>query len=621
MSPVTCIPWAGGVPAAGGHPIWWDNVSGPVPAFNKRIDDPRWQGSMARTYPESGVGVGAEHAIFRALYDNEGGTNYLYLSWWIQADPKLVGLTDQITIGFQNAGGATHVLRLPAYANVPAGASGPNPAPAAKAYNASAGATPADPWSIVALVDAPDWIGTFARSWTDLPNKSWALHVRVPMSSGAGTTMDDTGIALGTTFRMWYEVKVDMPPAVPGDPDQLVFHSWPRALTPRSTFNTVPKPSDWGDFKLGGGPEDAACASGVWIDSAHIGTKAGAGIGNTIGWSRDPANIVNNEFVARPKNDSGAAIPAGAAGIHARFRLAKWGSQPDWNDVPNPDTLWTDIKPGGGDVTGATIPVGAFGDLSFTWRMTDATDPSLDDFDPLGGGTPALRAHNCMLVELSGAGIDFGRSSVYTNMNAVEASEFVREAEISVVGLGALGGRSHRDVFLFVQALNLPADVDPRTDPTPTRPKDSPRALSVATSETAIAARQDPPTAWEIAQSAPTHMVHVYHDTGERHHEAGRDHPILRVQTSFGVFVTHDGPLFGWDHTLEGDLVEITPNFFRLSVPKDGVATVTQRIVALEQPRPKPPEPPDPPAPTGCLGMLFAPFGHIVAFIRRLLGK
>jgi hypothetical protein len=239
--------------------------------------------------------------------------------------------------------------------------------------------------------------------------------------------------------------------------------------------------------------------------------------------------------------------------------------------------------------------------------MTTSTTPSIDDFDP--PGPTKRRSHQCMLVDLSGGGFDFGRSSVYRNMDVVQASEFEREAEISVKGLGAIGSATHRSVYLYDQALNMPRTVEQQEPPPPPPPPDGDdrpgdeRMLS-ALPRAAVYERGTPPTAWQVAQQVPTHMVHVFNETGETYEEDdGTQRPILRAQTSFGIFVQHDGPLYGWDHGLEGDLEELAPNFYRVKVPNDGQVTVTQKLKAWEQRRPK-----------GCLWILFS----IIDAIRRL---
>ena len=57
-----------------------------------------------------------------------------------------------------------------------------------------------------------------------------------------------------------------------------------------------------------------------------------------------------------------------------------------------------------------------------------------------------------------------------------------------------------------------------------------------------------------MAKVAPTYMIHVFHETDETIlDDDGRTKPVLRAQTSFGYFVNHSGPLFGWDAELDAD--------------------------------------------------------------------
>jgi hypothetical protein len=82
------------------------------------------------------------------------------------------------------------------------------------------------------------------------------------------------------------------------------------------------------------------------------------------------------------------------------------------------------------------------------------------------------------------------------------------------------------------------------------------------------------------------YIVHAWHTTGET--ETGSDgvtRDVVEPQTSYGLYVEHSGPLFGWDHKLTGPgLVEIAPDFYRVSVPNNGSVAVTTSIESLEVP-------------------------------------
>jgi hypothetical protein len=593
----SCIPFAHGVPFAGGPPIWWDNTSGPKPELNKRIDDPRWAGALARTYPDAGTGVPTEHVLFRALHHTDAGRNYLYLSWWIQVDPTIQALGDLIMVGFRKSpGGTPYVIKLEAYSSSPGPLTGPTaiPNPRITVYEAVP-----DTATSFSLATRPDraWISEKAFSWTHGANNQWALNMRVPMSTSSGA-IDDTGIDLGTVFKMWYQVVVDA-----GNAGALPF-TWPRNK-PAADELSCPPPDEWGDFKIGAVANDPDCEKGVWIDWSRIGTTNP--VPHEIRWSRTPPGITNT-FFARPRND-GSAPTAGA--VNARFRLANWGSQPNPNQVTNPDTLWTDILPGGNAVAGAVIPANSDGNIQFNWKMTEGapavptpSQPNIDEFDPPG---PTKKwAHQCMLVELSGPGVNFERASVFRNMDSVQASVFERKATISVKGLPAVAGQAAQEVYLFLQSLNMPEVIEGGSSPGD--PKPPQREGGGAPPPPPAGAVTHVPTApTPEVEPEPMQLVHCYHWTGDVRPDGKH---VLRPQTSFGVIPSHDGELHGWDSEIVAEggaqLEEIHPNFYRVrdGIPVDGSIEITQRIVAWEQPRGP-----------GC-----GPLAAIIRFFRKLFG-
>jgi len=56
----------------------------------------------------------------------------------------------------------------------------------------------------------------------------------------------------------------------------------------------------------------------------------------------------------------------------------------------------------------------------------------------------------------------------------------------------------------------------------------------------------------------------------------------------FGYFINHDGPYYGFDHSIQGlagaSLVEIEPDFYKLQIPNGGSAKILTTITALEKP-------------------------------------
>lgn len=523
-----CFPQAVGVPFAPGPPVWWNTTDGGVPALNQRLDDPRWNGCTRIGFDGPWASAAGEEAGFRALHAVENGQTGLYLSWTIKADNTQDDAQDRVTVGFRTPGGNAYLFRMEAFPDQ----GGPNPfRPLAVTAMFQVGVPGAQP--------APAWVG--ARGRVIASANIWAIQLHVPVRS-AGPDVDANGIRLDAAFKFWFEIRVMLGGAGP----YTVGYPGP---------NLGGTPASWDDATIGGG----GCGQVVSIDSSRIRTN------NT------PSNRIRfgsgqtNELIAEPLNNTGNVVGAGA--IAARYYIANWGSIP--NDRNNATNLWAEI-PGGPATNPSPINNGASGPITLPWIVQN---PFLADFV---AGTRWL--HQCMLVELSGGGLAFSPSSAFRNMEFVTASEFEREAQISVRGLPD-PGTPQRDVYLLVRTANMPARVEPRPKPEPRqverRREDGedgefdPHATDLSGFDL-------------IARDEPTYLVHVFHDTGQVDAETGR--PVLAAQTPFGYFVSHDGPLHGWTHELSGaTLTQVGPDLYRLRVPTNGEAVVSTRIEAVER--------------------------------------
>lgn len=584
-----CIPNAGGVPALSGPPNWWDAAPGP-PQFWPRPDDPRWRGAFVHL-PMPGSAT-TEHVTFRALRT----ATSLYLIWYVTVDPFLDD-NDQLWVAFSPGPGHDDMLInvVPfnsSNTDVPAVANAALPAPFAVTV-----ATRTPPGAFAAPPSTPDWLEpatTHTRVYRRTADNSWAVFMEVPIAAAF-----DDGLPLGASFSMWFEVQVTHTVST------MVPYDFPSAVS----FDDVATSMDdtgWQATQRTLAPSNPTCIQGVSLAVSDVGTvPAGASCGNPsdalssdIALTNGAGSPGTNVLCARPLNQSGATISAGD--IDATFRIANWGTQPDWNQVPNPlNTLWKTVNPT--PATGGAITNTARGSLSFTWNLT-ANDGTVNDactFDPQppGLGCAAVPAadrrkrHQCMLVELSGAPpLTFSTSSVYRNMNFVNASTFRREAEVSVVGLAPQPTpQPQREVFLYVQTDNMPARIGggapPPPQPAPGGPSGTDEGPGFFTSDVNHPPRQVEPlekSAYEkLRETEPTYQVHAFHDTGRTTTVHGRVYRILEPQTSFGYFVDHKGALSGWRHELLG-AQQIAPNYYRIPVPENGTATVTTVIEAIE---------------------------------------
>lgn len=87
----------------------------------------------------------------------------------------------------------------------------------------------------------------------------------------------------------------------------------------------------------------------------------------------------------------------------------------------------------------------------------------------------------------------------------------------------------------------------------------------------------------ELDQVFPTFRIHVYHDTGFRDTASdGTLRPVLKAQSSFGLYVYHEGSLEGWETAIEG-AQRIADNLYLLAVPNKSSSTIKVTVQAVEE--------------------------------------
>jgi hypothetical protein len=359
-------------------------------------------------------------------------------------------------------------------------------------------------------------------------------------------------------------------------------------------------PALWETFKLSTGPTDPSCpAQGISLDQNKIATKNPSP--NAILYKKSPNSKPENILFARPTNNSGRDIQAGK--LKATFRIANWGSQPnfaDWEVGVPIDNLWAKVLCVGADPNGAVGTVGGIAngstapeasEIRCSWTLTDSEITPFDD------GT--RNSHSCILVEMSDLmvpGLVYRNRSMWNNFDVRPASTFEKSAQITLKGLAPISP-SGRDVYVYVETRNMTDRISPddrKTSLTHADQEDS-RALKSAISEGKVTSavlsrmiadgRVSDATLDEIL---PTYIVHVYHDTGRTIILGGVKHPILNPQSSFGYRVTHAGDLLGWKHELKFEsgytIDELALNFYRIrKVPNNGEVKVTTKIEAVDR--------------------------------------
>lgn len=598
----TCIPLGIGVPALIGPPTWWDadgdldfpeipndDPTPNLPEELERFADPRWRGAVSHT---DGF-TSAEHVDFRAVFAGES----VYLSWQVLMDPGGLDVNaDALWFGIKSATQNAVVFKLSVNtSSTVALKAEPQPGVLTEPYTVQMLLHNGTIYQAVPPSSAP-WLASMARIWTQWDGEPysawWAFQVVIPKSA-AGLS---DGLNIDTTFDMWYTFFVTLEGPV------AQYH-WPRERyidldndgSPDGDIledgGNIPDPTNapfWGEFTLGTAPEGQTCAGDVALASNQIGTTNSPS--SKIEYTQPPSsNTKSNTFFARPKNirelGSQSILPGE---ITAKFYLANWGSLADWNNLgPGGDitTLWREITVGTPANTDSIDPqktADASNDIRSVWPPLSDCEvydyiPNLDP--PASMGCPPgteRRPHQCVLVELSSTTqMTFRNKSAYRNMDFVAASTFSRDAEISVVGLAPIPDTGpRRDVYLYVQTINMPAQVASNHS----GPDRRHGIAGVGLPDTL--------SSEQIDSLSPTYRVHAYHATGDSVILGGVKRPIVHAQTSFGYWLTHEGELQGWRHRIDGaNLIQLSPNFYKLSVPNNGVAVVTSTIQAIEPAR------------------------------------
>lgn len=612
---VTCVPFGSGVPPNLRPPNWWLSTA---PQYTTRLDDPRWQGAVGH----SDGSTMAEHVEFQAIH-RTGPPDSLYLSWFVKVDneiqPGLLG--DAVWFGIQQGTNNPVLVKLtltgPAVVGEAQGqvnygvdvfqGSGTGSAITLTPIRSSTGGideTTGDP-----LPAPPAWMLETTALWISSlglggTSASWAFQTVVPISGGGLDVGIDLDVA--NNFSMWYQIHL----VLDGLPNPVPY-SWPRGAPPVDPegLGNFSGPTTWEEFSIGTTTAGACIGDVTIAQHSDIGTTNDpqSRIEFSLPPSPLPANLETlapqNTFFVRPTNNTAGTISNGE--ITAEYWIANWGSQPDWNDIPNPADLWKQIPP---PITppSSALPQGLAplaNRIEQAWTMNvcewfNFLDPSIPEYSDAAlqawvtaNSYPIdcvpfryeAKTHQCLLVELSSTSPHtFLRKIFWNNLDVVEASHFSRDVRISVEGLLPTGNSDPKTLYLFLETINLQTIV----------PGNRRYAVLPETRNVVDAAARDTlnqPSRFgksPLDSLLPTYRVHAYRETAQTIQVDGVTLPVLRPQSSFGYWVTHDGEIAGWQHRIEGvGLVELAPNFYRLSVPTDSFATVTTTIQAIE---PKP---------------------------------
>jgi hypothetical protein len=615
----TCIPPVRGVPGfVNPMPNWW-NPNAPPPPPGQSNDyqpslnplapqDPRWVGAASYDY---GSGTLSD-AEFLAESNVEGGQTFLYLSWYVKGGP-LATLSETGTtlyVGFMpTASGSTGTI-IAITLNKFTGTDPTNPDEPQEQgfsggfYSPTVYQETGTSWPTPSPV--PGWFTDLQATtgvWAFKLNPyNWAVEMRIPVDP-TGANGISVGPLVSSPFSMWFALQ---PTATVSNGPAVITYTMPRGsnpiqyavqVNPSTLGNLYPDPTNsstpWASFAISDPASDTTCHTGVYLADNMIGTN------NPVQSNISLSTTTPNMFFATPYNYSSTPVPDKT--LTATYYLANWGSQV--GDLI-PGVSWaaptelTSVPTSGlvGGIPGysgmGTVPQG---NITAPWTLTPAeTCPftgSIGVTDDTGTFVPAnpycaahsltaitQELHQCMMVKLNGPGVDFTRASAFHNMDFVGASTFSRKADISVAGLGAItAGATNRDVYLFVETLNMPKVVTKEWKDRFDNLVGAPGKRSLDVAKTTVS--QLPYS--ELVPTVPIYIVRAYYDTGFTLQAKGGKQIVLQPETSFGYFVIPHGDVTGWVHSLQG-ATQIGPNWYRISVPTNGAAQVTTTIQALD---------------------------------------
>lgn len=642
--PTYCVPALSGVPGSSATEFeWW--TTPPDGSLRYYPENPNWLGAFSLSQ-----GVGANrHLHFRALRGGVAGQPYLFLSWVMRVSAMQPGIDHlNVVLGDGTNYVAFQVLLETAASTVAGRQDGPSPAYSYQVHSCSVGASGEITVNNPALAVDGAALETTGRMWVDVAStqrlleSKWAFQLAIPL----GVVWSPTALNLPVSgaFKLWYAAWASIstshttmyPPMEWAEDRDIEFDVAPADL----------RLSDFLDMSTG----SSGCTPGVTLEWGNVGVRNPDGssrpspsqirldLGQDYppnlavggGPSYDESHTPNvsapqfqNQFFARPTLPPGLSTAQQEA-LRARFSLANWGSQystptaSSWRPVPGGED--TNFMTAGAEMR-FVWPAGAAAD-AYTTTLVRNINRYLNAV-AAGGSIPAgaQNPHQCMLVELSSTDptVVITRSSIYQNMDIVDASVFRRHAEISVVGLDPIAPTA-RDVYLYLQTFNMPKVVKGQGGTSPIR---GPREGFAAGRPSSSNEVED------VAAVQPTYVVHAYHDTGkELTLRDGRRVGILRPQTSFGYFVRHEGDLHGWETRIYG-AEKIADDLYRVAVPNNGSVYVETAIQARESASVTP-LPPDGARADWCtrladrlesMGILGRLLAMIVRFICRLLGR
>lgn len=661
-----CFPVPGSLPGLSGLPNW--KAPGVV---RTELNEPRWAAAPQLGFDSDPTGG---EGLYRIMVDASHTTMVVSfqapteLGTPTNADVIYFGFTTDGTTGAQAKGIAIQVNG--------SGATDPTDAAVIQQQNFNAGT-----WT--SPLGAPAWLKD-ASVWRNnvTGDAAWGINFKVDLATA--------GLSATSAFK----IQLAMHKEDEGTPASSVNLSTPdpglNALLPGTLF--INDPTKWANATA----LNAGCVGGITIQGNQIGTT-NVDAGNPAPNEINTTAGATNQFYAKPTIPAAIGLFPGL--FQAKFHIANWGS------IAASNAPWTTLN-GGAAVANGIAPAPDNSTIEFNCPVNTATQtcgittpaehhqcvyvelsPAPAQVVPISKASAFTNMWFKPLSEFkTPAEISVkGLKQVFNNDQPRDVYVYVYPKNMPAQG--------QKQIYLptdkmaatrrFAEAPPIPVR-HPEGKPNPVgvigavgavpaQPAAArataagartglaaPAPAAAAAARTAPATNQQKPIELPLPHTGiadldlnplqalgaawPTFDVHVYYDSGKTVTIGGRTTKQLVPMYPFTSFHSHEGPLFGFSHSLQlangAVLKELRTDVFLLSVPSEGVAHVITSVTAHEQPlsggESGPPECPKPPpvepVRCGCRvpgdhGTSSAPLGLLglgalaLAFGRRLRTK
>jgi MYXO-CTERM domain-containing protein len=636
------------VPGLYGPPVWFGAAG--ASDWRPQLHDPRWSGSPLNQFDKTPGGVESTDGTFRmlisgtTLYVSFEAMDDTTLSFddaayfaFTQGTGGSAAVAVKITPDSTAPSVAPPALGVPTDLTLPAMTTAGN----VDWFN-TPNSTIASPVWTAHQTEIPPWLTNIA-TWRGSPGVGWAITFQVDLSAlgvtGAlrmfhGMIIDHptpTGIlTLGTP------VIPALAASVNGD-----------SIIPQSSGNfcTNPTPNKpcWQDVSAVG----TACTAGITLTSTNIGVWNGSALTNQFhgcgGATPCPTDGTSIRNQIRVKVENVPSLGVTAHAVRAQIRIADWGAA-----IMSPNAPWKLVTPFPLDGVFTAQQSALTSDPSWAWNYNSGTQEAIIDYTCNAApnsycptlSTAAGASDQCMLVELGrapGVSAEFGKytqAAVYQNMSWSGLSSIERPATVSLRGIKAVTGEDKdRDVYLHVLPKNMPphgekpvwmnteamvqaAEYALNPPPVPMNALDKrlriqdgkggqsgqkllaqkpgasdgkvqrPPSMGAAAN---VHVLQYPTMTGHQALSAvwPTYEVKAYYDTGTTFTVKGLTRKVLEPMAPFGLYLSHNGALYGFTHSIEGmDGVTLEPIgqdwYVARKVKSESSFRVKAKIVAEE---------------------------------------